>query len=59
MRVPEKAGATRVELVSMVLETTVLPLNYTPLLNAYIAYRIFQQMSREKVNFLEKLEKLW
>ena len=53
------AGATRVELVSTVLETAVLPLNYAPSLNARISYLILYTMSREKVKFLEKYLKLW
>ena len=53
------AGATRVELVSTVLETAVLPLNYAPLLNAHISYLILYTMSREKVKFVEKYLCLW
>ena len=45
------AGATRVELVSTVLETAVLPLNYAPSLNARISYLILRTMSREKSKF--------
>ena len=58
-QVSRLAGATRVELVSTVLETAVLPLNYAPLFNARISYRILRTMSREKVKFLEKYLYLW